>query len=239
MSVWVNFVGRKYYTEDSFEKEVRELGFSRRVPLKMLSSFEFGDIILFLMKQGRNWAKFICAGILTGIGGLEPEVVKELAEEFGGRLTEEEETKLMIRGCGTYEVEVECEFDLTSAEITMKKIAERIKDKGDEAGLPMLSGIWTDVGDVLGTDDWEKIRVDIPFSRGFRLFDLDRFKVELAKTEPDKKGIYHVKGMFYGNHKGQVEVEVESGVLIGVKHYVRFKGRSYRTRVRHAMELLL
>lgn len=58
MNSYIHFVGKGYYGIEGFMKEAKELGVSRRVPLKLLKNLKWGDRIYLaqgdLPKKNRN-----------------------------------------------------------------------------------------------------------------------------------------------------------------------------------------
>jgi len=48
MSIWIHWIGLKYYTIDSFILEAEKLGVSRRIPPQILKSMSWGDRIYLI-----------------------------------------------------------------------------------------------------------------------------------------------------------------------------------------------
>jgi len=104
-NIWLDFVGKSYYSPKDFIREAKIMGFSRLVD----TYGKIGDLVLFAQKNGKNHTIF-AVGIVEGYC-LPWELIKEIRDE-NQDLVKIGETNYAyeVRGCGmlvtsgTYEV---------------------------------------------------------------------------------------------------------------------------------------
>lgn len=110
---WIHFIGKSYYTPKSFIEEAQSHGVNRRVSLRILSGFSWGDRIFLAFgdfKTSRRKAelkKSLVIGYfdVQGLGGITPKAAQDLREKFGGRLISRGGGGVPVsRRCGGYSV---------------------------------------------------------------------------------------------------------------------------------------
>lgn len=172
--MWLHFIGKAYYpTPEAFMREARFLGVNRRVSLRALAKFAFGDQIFlafgdFLTKARTTPPKDSFAFgffIVTKIGGLPADLLQKLPRDAYEKTAPE--GRKVSRGCGQYFIS-----DLVSGiRWTLGELAEFLQSEFPNA-KPTLGGIFQEIPPTKlqrrfhwgysrllpGTDDWEALR---------------------------------------------------------------------------------
>ncbi len=105
---WLHFIGSGYYAKDAFAEEATKLGANRRIALRLLGAFKWGDRVWVAQgdMQKRNRSTTFRGSEVFGYFTVDaitispPEI---LAEDFIGEALEVVEEEV-VRGCGTYTV---------------------------------------------------------------------------------------------------------------------------------------
>jgi hypothetical protein len=186
LNYWLHFIGRQYYTRQSFVKEARQFGVSRRVSLNELKKMDWGDTVLLAIMEGKS-------GVLFGqftierLTGLSRDASLVLEKWFG--LEKVNDGGIVVRrGCGEYVTGPEYRINASLAEIA--DILQTLKTQGVDIGRPMVGGSFR---------SHQPVRLaDIPHRQGFRMFNYTAFitAVKQAKA-PGKSKLPAVKGQFY------------------------------------------
>jgi len=187
---WLHWIGKQYYTTNSFIKEAEKYGVSRRVSLQQLKQMSWGDTIYCAMLDGKT-------GVIFGyfkvkqITGLDPETAERVRDRYACELLDNG-GYAVSRSCGEYATGATYSI---SADI--KEIANEIMNiEGEKENLRppptpprggksklMVSGHFTIK---------EPIRLlDIPFRQGFRAIN---GKSLIYQAENNNR---KVKGQFY------------------------------------------
>lgn len=159
MSDWIHYIGKKYYTMNSFAKEAAQHGVTRRVSLNVAKRMSWGDRIYTAMLDGKTGVIF-GSFIISKLTGLSTEVTTQLEKEYESKLVDEG-GDIVLRGCGEY-----IEGDTHTIKRELPDIIDclsqmSIDDK--DIGNPMVGGLFQTAS---------KIRLmDIPFRQGFRTID--------------------------------------------------------------------
>lgn len=179
MSDWIHYIGKKYYTQNSFTKEAVEYGVTRRVSLNVAKQMHWGDCVYCAMLDGKSGVIF-GSFIISKLSGLSAEVTTQLEDKYESKLVDEG-GDIVLRGCGEY-----LEGDTHAVRCELPDIIDclsqmSIDDK--DVGSPMIGGLFQTAS---------KIRlIDIPFRQGFRTIDAKALLHE-ASANGNK-----VKGQFY------------------------------------------
>lgn len=176
---YLHWIGKKYYTMNSFAKEAAQHGVTRRVSLQTAKKMSWGDRIYTAMLDGKTGVIF-GSFIISKLSGLSAEVTTQLEDKYESKLVDEG-GDVILRGCGEY---IECDTHAIKRklpDIIELLLQMSIDDK--DIGNPMVSGSFQTAS---------KIRlIDIPFRQGFRTIDAKALLHE-ASANGNK-----VKGQFY------------------------------------------
>jgi len=197
MKTWLHFIGKNHYTRHSFRQEAKQYGITRRVGLHLLEKMDFGDRVLLCMMDGKSPVVFGKFYIST-VSGLNDQITKSLVQSpsvsfdlvnMGGLKVE--------RGCGEY---IEGRT-LQVSGLNIRTIAQEIRGVQHQNGSrvkPMIGGAW---------EDHEEIRLkNVPFTRGFRLFDYTAMQNRLQQWTGNGVRKYPtLKGLFYVGKKSNPE----------------------------------
>ena len=202
MQTWLHFIGKQYYTRASFLKEARREGVTRRVSLATLKRMRFGDRVLCAMLDGKSAVAFATFQI-TGLSGLSKAAVAALSD--GVQLTPVDLGGALVRrGCGSYMAgpcyQLAEPVPLTDLVATLAKL--------DDPGKLMVSGRIPALTDDLGVD---LVRLkDVPHTHGFRLWDWDTFRADVAAARQEGETVPVVRGCYYADPSRVDAVAVEA-----------------------------
>ncbi|RDV83926.1 hypothetical protein [Ammonifex thiophilus] len=184
MAYHLHFVGKQYYTLQSFVREAELYGVSRRISLTDLCRMNWGDKVLLAILDGKSGVVFGQFTVTT-LTGLSPEASRAVREEFGARKVDDG-GGVVKRGCGKYITGASYEVE-TPLPVIARFLME-LKRQGIDIGKPMIGGPF---------EEHPPVRLkDVPFRQGFRLFDYSRF-LEAVKQAGNGKKVPVVKGQFY------------------------------------------
>lgn len=176
---WIHWIGKQYYTMNSFAKEAKEHSVSRRVSLQTAKQMAWGDTVYCTMLDGKTGVIFGSFTIERITGLSEEATIAALATHETENINDGEE--IIKRGCGSYATGPSWQVDASIADII--ETVEEVKDDGRDEGQIMVAGTFVEL---------EKTRLlDIPFRQGFRKFDSQAF------LEAVNNGITAVHGQFY------------------------------------------
>jgi len=109
MKVWLHYIGKGLYTPASFRREAERYGVNRAVPISMLKSIRYGDVVLVAIHRSqkkrssktgaRKWAEVFGCFQVTGLAFSE-QVASYLEEHGYGK--REGGLKFIRRRCGVY-----------------------------------------------------------------------------------------------------------------------------------------
>lgn len=217
MTAWLHFVGRSYYaTEAAFIREAKQYGVSRRISLRLLKAFRFGDVVLLAMWDGHSAVVF---GEFTVevVSGFDSFFTAELRARGLIREKVSSGGTFIKRGCGSYYTgstyTVSCDID------KLAEIAEAREKAGAPTVQPMISGPFR---------ERERVRINIAFSRGFRRFNLEEFEeaVRAAKLKAEAQGrklrVMKVDGVFLGER--EAALLSGEGAVQEVRDYIKIGG---------------
>lgn len=133
MKVWLHYVGKGLYTPASFRREAERYGVNRAVPISMIKSIRYGDVVLVAIHRSqkkrssktgaRKWAEVFGCFQVTGLAFSE-QVASYLEQNGYGK--REGGLQFVRRRCGVY---AESEFHTDSPQSIWEGILE-----GWEAG---------------------------------------------------------------------------------------------------------
>jgi len=76
---WLHWIGRKYYTLVSFQKEAYRFGISRRVKLTTLKKMNWKDTVYLIIRKNKTKSGYIFGKFrITRLQGLTDEVIRYL-----------------------------------------------------------------------------------------------------------------------------------------------------------------
>lgn len=206
---WIHWIGKSYYTINSFKQEADIVGVSRRVDLRIMAKMNWGDKIYCAMLDGKTGVIFGSFRI-DKIGGLSGEASKAIRENFRFEVINNEVITI-TRRCGNYNAVATCAVKTTIPEMVIK--LQESKALGIQIGKPMLCGIFTPC---------EKIRLmNIPFRQGFRTINAEAL---LNAAQNHRNRAY---GQFYVSSKFIEENEPHTiraeGQIQAVENYQKKK----------------
>ncbi len=179
MSSWIHFIGKSYYTINSFEKEAAKFGVSRRIDKRLIKKMRYGDKVYVFQKDGKSSKCFGYFVINSVWGKYSPEMMEELDRE--GKI-ESNHCAIPVpikKGCGTF---VLCGSSAINCD--MDELGEKIEEYGAEN--VMVGGTFYPM---------EHIRSAIPHQQGFRRFAADEFLQEAEAVKDTARA--KVRGHFY------------------------------------------
>ena len=156
---YLHWIGKKYYTMNSFEKEAEEHGVTRRVSLQVARKMSWGDTIYCAMLKGKTGVIF---GFFTidKLTGLSPEALESVTSAYENKQVDEGGATIN-RDCGEYVLgtTLAVASELPAIIDTLQETV--IDDKG--VTKLMIGGYF---------QPRRHIRLlDIPFRQGFRTLD--------------------------------------------------------------------
>lgn len=200
MANWLHWIGKSYYTMNSFAKEAEKYGVSRRVSLQTAKQMTWGDTVYCAMLDGKTGVLF---GYFTieRITGLSKEATQAVLETHECTLTDEG-GGVVSRGCGEYISGPSWQTKASLDEIV--ETVKEVKENGYNEGQIMIAGTFIEL---------EKTRLlDIPFRQGFRKFDSNAFYQAVKDNSNAVRGQFYKNNdtseaeIFPGQHKlGQVQ----------------------------------
>ena len=101
-TTWAHYIGRYYQSTDLFIREARRLGITRRVPMQIAASMQFGDRVILLRYDNRRVFAF-AEMVITGVV-FDERISKSIGERLvaEGRATFNPGGGACQRECGTY-----------------------------------------------------------------------------------------------------------------------------------------
>ncbi len=217
MATWLHFVGRKYYTQNSFAAEAGKQGITRRVSLDVLKGMEWGDRVLLAMWNGKKTLVF-GSYFIDRVSGLSREAYDGIRKAFKS-LPVDTGGLLVVRGCGSYNTGPCSDTEATIEQIA--RLLELLQKDDVPIGKPMVGGRFR---------KHQLVRLtNIPFRQGFREFDHETFRASVKKAPVKPKGTPAVKGQFYveGAKKGVFESLIPCQELPGVKDTYKIPSAAY------------
>lgn len=176
---WLHWIGKSYYTMNSFAKEAEMYGVSRRISLQTAKQMAWGDTVYTAMLDGKTGVIFGYFNI-ERITGLSEEASELIVESHDSTLSGEGGVPVG-RGCGSYVTGPSWQVEASIKEIV--ETVEEVKRDSIDEGQIMVAGTFAKI---------EKIRIlDIPFRQGFR--KVDGVKLLLSFYEQGNA----VHGQFY------------------------------------------
>lgn len=188
---WLHFIGRAYYTRDSFSREAQLFGVSRRVSLPVLRTMAWGEQVYLAQGDMRRVARKTpfrgteVFGLfsIAGLSGLNPAAIEALEREGIELIPEEVESTLVRRGCGEYLV-----IAAYRVAVPLRRIAEVLAEEvsmGVEIGVPLLQGRFRPIDPLA-------VLPDVSFRWGYRKFDgrsFQRAYKEYRKAAPSAESV--------------------------------------------------
>jgi len=199
---WIHFIGKSYYDPESFIREAKALGVSRRLSRQNLSGFTWGDRIFLAFgdfktpRRKTEIKKSVVIGYfdLDKIGGIPIEVLEDLPpDKIEIQWSGNQEVS---RGCGSYTI-----VAVSKVSVSVRELAEFLSDGGYPV-KPLLRGEFVEIPPV---------EVDLTFRFGF------------TRITPERLPL--VRGLI---PYLKVETGLNSGLAEAVKNY---RLRYYETTV--------
>lgn len=176
---WIHWIGKSYYTMNSFKQEAEVMGVSRRADLRVAKDMNWGDTVYCAMLDGKTGVIF-GSFTIDQIGGLSGNASKAIRESFRFEVIDDDE-HTVTRGCGSYHAIATCAVKTTLPE--MIPLLMKLKEEGVEIGKPMICGHFRELS---------KIRLkNLPFRQGFRKINAEAL---LHEATHNHRGVY---GQFY------------------------------------------
>ena len=210
---WIHFIGKNYYTMNKFVKEANLINVSRAISPFVIKKMNIGDVVLLAQKDGSS-SKIFGYFVFTEITGLTPEAIETLQKEKIINKVPSITPVKIERGCGSYTVTGE--YEICSANDLMNTLRDL---DNDLIGRVMIGGQFHILKDIGIPVDY--ILTEIPFRKGFRLFDFGTFKARIQeKLETLKEG-HHIKlkGQFYSQGNNFNMVPVSHSKLLEIRNY--------------------
>ena len=220
MTYWLHWIGKQYYTIEQFVIEAQKYGITRRIPLRDLKKFSWGDIVFCIQKEPQLKTGSVFGSFqVTLVSGLSTSAVTNI---YNDRL--ESNFAMEQISPGGNPVERECgdyiEGPTYAIEISIKEFAHLL-DKQEKNGI--------DIGKImvgcksedfkLFLEPWTILK-DVPFRQGFREFDYKEFfnKERIYKeNNPGRRPI--VKGQLYQKTGDILNFGTEGGNIQSVEDY--------------------
>lgn len=178
---WLHWIGKQYYTMNSFTKEAEKYGVSRRVSPQQMKQMNWGDTVYCAMLDGKTGVIF-SSFTVDRITGLNAETNKKITEKHPSKLVDTG-GYAVNRGCGEYTTGPTYSIDADIEEIANEVI--EIEAKSDNKSKPMVSGQFTKI---------EPIRLlDIPFRQGFRAINGVAIRYEVEQNGNKVKGQFYLE----------------------------------------------
>jgi len=179
MSDWLHWIGKQYYTMNSFIKEAEKYSVSRRISLQQLRSMHWGDTVYCAMLDGKT-------GVIFGyfkvkqITGLDPKTSERVRDRYACELLDNG-GYAVSRSCGEYATGATYSISADIEEIANEVM--NVENEKENKSKLMISGHFNII---------EPIRIlDIPFRQGFRTIN---GKSLIYQAENNNR---KVKGQFY------------------------------------------
>ena len=149
MRGWLHFIGTKYYpTPTAFIVEAEEVGITRRISVKELAKFAFGDrVVCAMKKRGQKTPVAFGEFRVSGVSGLDSEVIDRLMEAGKVKECYSLGGLLIRRGCGSYTA-----GPAYKTTATIQEIAAAVEELDEELGIKtcpnlMIKGKWRETYD--------------------------------------------------------------------------------------------
>lgn len=176
---WLHFVGKAYYTPETFRREAESLGISRRVSLRNLGGFQWGDRVFLAFGDFRTRrrktpvtpSRVIGYFDVSTVGGLPQKVVGDLPKEAFDSFEELNPPPLISRGCGGYRLIGRVD----GLQMSIRDLAEFLRD-GDYPDLKPTVG-----GEFVPIDP--PVEIGVSFHFGFMRVPLDAESLEARGLE--------------------------------------------------------
>ena len=214
---WIHFIGKSYYTIPAFIKEAKNINVSRAVSPQVFRKMNLGDLVLLAQKDGPHTKIFGCF-IIKELTGLTPKVINRLVMSGEIRKTTALTPMLIKRECGQYEVTNH--YVIYSNEQFMSAIKNLTNE---EIGRVMVGGSFYPLGRIgMETDH---ILTDLPFRKGYRLFDIDSLMTQYkSKVQTVRTGRHvKVRGQFYVAKEDSVDLlpytPPNEAILLQIQNY--------------------
>jgi hypothetical protein len=220
---WIHFIGKSYYTINTFISEAKRIGISRAVAPTVLRKMNIGDIVLLTQKDGVS-TKIFGYFMINNITGLSSTLIKKLESNHIIESTSSLTPMSIKRGCGSYNIVATYTIDRP------EKLMEVIQHSTDEEiGRVMIGGefrylyVTPNVGMTLNKLE-KKNQIDyvltkIPFRKGFRLFNFSEFRRAFNQVF-QKSNHVKLKGQFYATTDNQLNTEFDiDSTLFEIKDY--------------------
>ena len=229
MNFWLHFVGKQYYSIESFVEEARTVGVSRRLPLKTLEKMSVGDVVLLAQWDGKKAVLF--GGFeVHGVSGIPGDVTKKLVEKLPVKHVEMFEEPVKVeKGCGEYYVTQIVSFETLDFQVVVKEVEDY------DAKVPiMVEGSYFDLGDKFPEFKGQDfIYSSINHSQGFRMINFGQFmaayEAEVKKIETlTRKRVPKVNGYFYVDARRTDEYTETHTPATELKRVVEVKNYSKR-----------
>lgn len=182
--IYLHYIGRRYYTMETFIEEAKKFGVSRAVPLHQLKKLHWGDKIYtaFYQKDDKGpYALVFGYFPVLGLNITNSEVKERMKQDKRYREVRHEVVSgggaRVTRGCGSYSI-----GSVSYVDNDVSELAEIIEDASKELGVKTkvmaASPYFYTVGPF-------KVR-GVPFSRGLLRVKLPK-DAPLLGAEPVKK----------------------------------------------------
>lgn len=125
--IFLHFIGRGYYSVDSFSKEAEKYGVQRRIRPCQAKKMRTGDVVLCAMAGKEEGALVFGMFVVNGLAGASQQTIEELKER--GQIVEVEDNlvgQVIKRGCGSYILSGHYQ-----ASCSIREIAEVMEKNGD------------------------------------------------------------------------------------------------------------
>ena len=163
---WLHFIGKAYYTIPGFEHEAKLLGVSRKVSIRILSAFSWGDRIWIARgdMKTKNRTEPLVGSVVLGyfrlecLSGLKPSFIKNIEDDLA-LVSLGSSREIIERGCGSYQTGPQYQTRIPLTRIS--KILQRF-DQCDFGDL-LLQGSYFPLSPKL-------LMRDVTFRLGFRQF---------------------------------------------------------------------
>lgn len=225
---YLHWIGKSYYTTNSFIKEAEKFGVTRRISLRDAKRMAWGDTVYCAMLDGKT-------GVIFGyfkvdlITGLDEETAQKIKEEHRTEMTDPGNYAIN-RGCGEYVAGPTHSISASLEEIYHSiDWVERKRDGCTiESAKPrpktnklMIGGTFTEI---------EKIRLlDIPFRQGFREINGIALRYEAKQNNNKVHGQFYLEKatkLWYEHNKPPTQGKIQSITKYTKNPNTRKKGHS-------------
>lgn len=224
---WLHFVGKAYYSQESFEREAKRYGVSRRASPQALVSMSWGDRIWLAqgdMKTTRRktpsqGSLVFGSFYLERIAGLSKPALQAIHREVSLQpIPSSRVGEIVKRGCGAYIL-----GPSYKASVPLHKIIQVLREfsiSGDDLGIVLLQGDFIPLLPNIHLPD-------VSFRWGFRRFDSSLFLENYQSFGPSLQGEFR--------REEEAQGQRAEGVLQEVGNYSQ--AVLYSTLVEQAIQL--